>query len=367
MRQGRRILVLNERDPRHPGAGGAEVHCFEVFRRLAASGDDVTVLAAGFPGATAEEHIDGIRVLRLGGRLSYYAHVIPAYRRLRRERPFDAVAEAMCKFPYFSRLWVDAPIMVFVHHLFGLLAFRQVSAPIAAATYAAELLVPWLYRGLPVAAISPSTRDELVRKGFPASDVRVIPNAVDHARYRPGATRAPVPTVLSVGRLEPTKRMEVVIGAVASLPDVRLVIVGTGGEEGRLRARAAALGVADRVTFTGFVPDDEKIRLMQDAHVLATASQKEGWGLTVLEAAACGTPAVASDVPGLRDSVRDGETGLLVASGDAAAFAKGLRRLLDDAALRERMGRAAFDHASWFDWDATADAVSTLLDEVRAA
>ncbi len=359
----RRLLVMNERDPRHPQAGGAEVHFQEIFGRLAAAGDDVTLLASGFPGAPAEETVDGIRVRRLGNRYTYYAHVPPAYRRL---RPFDCVVEDLNKFPFFARLWVREPLVVVVHHLFGRTAFRQVAAPVAAATVAAEWLVPRLYRGVPVIAVSPSTRDELVAGGLAPGDVRVIPNGVDHVRYRPGlGARAAVPTVLALGRIEPYKRTELLVDAVATLPGVHLVVAGSGTGEAAVRARVAACGVADRVELRGFVAEDEKVRLLQTAHVVASASEKEGWGLTVLEAAACGTPAVATNAPGLRDAVRDGETGLLVPPGDPRALALALERVLGDVALRERLGAAAVRWAARFHWEAIAAEVSAVLDAAR--
>ena len=361
----RRILVMNERDLRHPQAGGAEVHCFEVFRRLAAAGDDVTLLASGFPRGAAAEDVDGIHVVRLGNRFTYYTHVRRAYRRLRAATPFDVVVEDLNKFPFFARFWVREPLVVFVHHLFGRTAFKQVAFPIAAATYVAERLVPRLYCGVPVVAVSPSTREELIRGGLRASDVRMIPNAVDHARYRRGTgPLAAEPTVLVLGRIEPYKRTELLVDAVASLPGVRLVVAGSGTGIAAVAARVAERGIGDRVALRGFVDEDEKVRLLQTAHVVATASEKEGWGLTVLEAGACGTPAVATDVPGLRDAVRDGETGFLVRA-DPAAFAAALGRVLGDPALRARLGDAAHHYAATFDWDAVASQISDVVDMVR--
>ena len=363
---GRRILVMNERDLRHPQAGGAEVHCFEIFKRLAADGDDVTLLASGFPGASAEERVDGVRVVRLGNRFTYYAKVYPAYRRLRAVTPPDVVVEDLNKFPFFARLWVAEPLVVFVHHLLGSTAFRQVAVPIATATYLAERLVPRLYRGVPVIAVSPSTRDELIAGGLRADDIHMIPNGVDHERYRPGdGTRMSTPTVLALGRVEPYKRTERLVDAVAALPGVRLVVAGVGTGFEAVRARVAACGVADRVELRGFIDEDEKIRLLQSAHVLATVSEKEGWGLTVLEAAACGTPAVATDVPGLRDAVRHEETGLLVPRDDAAALVAALRRLIEDAALRERLGQEARRYAARFEWGAVTADVSAVLERAR--
>ncbi len=362
----RRLLVLNERDPRHPQAGGAEVHLREIFGRLAADGDVVTLLASGFPGAPSEEEVGGLRVVRLGPRPRYYARVPAAYRRLRAEAPFDVVVEDLNKFPFFARLWVREPLVVLAHHFFGRTAFRQTAAPLAAALVAAEWLVPRLYRGLPVVAVSASTRDELVRGGLAPADVRVVPNGVDHRRYLPGpGPLAPAPTVLALGRVEPYKRTELLVDAVATLPDARLVIAGTGTGLAAVRARVAARGVADRVALRGFVAEDEKLRLLQTAHVVAAAWEKEGWGLTILEAAACGTPAVASDVPGLRDAVRDGETGLLVPAGNAAALAHALGHVLGDAALRTRLSAGAVRWASGFDWDVAAAEVSAVLDAAR--
>ena len=365
----RRLLVLNERDPRHPQAGGAEVHLREIFRRLAAGGDEVTLVASGFPGAPAEEDVDGLRVLRRGdARVGYYARVPSLYRRLRAQAPFDVVVEDLNKFPFFARLWVREPLVVLAHHFFGRTAFRQAAAPVAAALVAAEWLVPRLYRGLPVVAVSESTRAELVRGGLRAADVRVVPNGVDHRRYRPGpGPRALEPTVLVLGRVEPYKRTELVVDAIAALPGVRLVIAGTGAGLGAVRARVAARGVAERVRLGGFVDEEEKLRLLQTAHAVACASEKEGWGLTVLEAAACGTPAVVTDVPGLRDAVRDGETGLLVPPGEAAALARALGRVLGDAALRGRLAAGAARWAARFDWDAAAAEVSAVLDAARGA
>lgn len=364
----RRILVLNERDLRHPQAGGAEVHCFEIFRRLVARGDRVTLLACGFPGAAPREVVDGIDVVRVGGRYTYYVRLIGAYRRLRAASALDLVVEDLNKFPFFARLWVREPLVVFAHHLFGGTAFRQVSFPVAAATVVAEWLVPRLYRGLPLVAVSPSTRDELVAGGLRPEDVRVIPNGLDHARYRPGpGPGGGPPVVLALGRIEPYKRTELLVEAVARLAGVRLVIAGTGTGLASVERRIAALGVADRVILQGFVDEDTKVRLLQGAHVIASASEKEGWGLTVLEAAACGTPAVVTDVPGLRDAVRHEETGLLTPPGDVPALARALARVLEDRALRDRLGAAAVRWAARFTWDRSAAELEAVFDAACGA
>lgn len=362
----RHIVVLNERDLHHPQAGGAEVHCFEVFKRLVAGGDRVTLLSCGFSGGAPITSIDGIRVRRLGNRVTYYPLLPRAYWRLRRVEPVDVLVEDLNKFPFFARFWAREPRIAITHHFFGRTAFQQVAAPIAAVIVGAEWLVPRLYRDVPVVAVSPSTRDELVAGGIDPASVEVIPNGLDHVLYRPGlGPRAAVPTVLALGRVEPYKRTEQLVEAVARLPGVRLVIAGVGTGLDVVRRRVAALGVGARVDLRGFVDEAEKVRLLQEAHLVASASEKEGWGLTILEAAACGTPAVATRVPGLRDAVRDGETGLLVPAGDMGAMAAALGRLLGDAALRERLGTAAIAWASRFTLEAAAASIGALIDVAR--
>jgi glycosyltransferase involved in cell wall biosynthesis len=157
------------------------------------------------------------------------------------------------------------------------------------------------------------------------------------------------------------------VDAVASIAGARLVVAGSGTGIEALRAHVARRGLAARVELLGFIDEDTKVQLLRSAHVVATASQKEGWGLTVLEAAACGTPAVAFDVPGLRDAIRDGETGLLVAGDDARALAGALRRVLEDGALRQRLAAGAIAWAGRFTWDGAATEIGTLIDGAIAS
>jgi glycosyltransferase involved in cell wall biosynthesis len=275
------------------------------------------------------------------------------------------VNEQTNKFPYFARLWVHEPLVIWIHHLFGHLAFRQVAAPIALATAVAERMMPRIYRGLPVAAISPSTRDELVAKGFPAADVHVIPNAVDHAAYRPTSDpRAPVPTVVAVGRLEPAKGMHVLIDAVARLPGVHLVIAGIGTPSatcGR-RSRASASGIAS--SSAASFPEAE------DPPHADGARLRIGLGGRRAGVFRCSRPGRAEPRRSrrrafrLRDAVQRHDRPART-PGDPASFAAEIQRLLADPDARERFGRAAHARAAWFSWDATADAISALLDEAR--
>jgi len=366
---GRHILILNERDLDHPRAGGAEIHLFEVFGRLAAAGDRVTMLSAGFRGGAPEATIAGVAVRRLGRtRYTYYSLVVRACRRyLATERP-DVLVEAHNKLPFLSPLYTRIPRLVIVHHLFGTTAFQQVPAAVAVVVVVAEWLIPHLYRGVPFVAISESSRSDMIRRGLSPDCVRVVLCGVDHKRYRLGdGTLAERPLGVFVGRIESYKRIDVLLRALGEVRakgvDAHLAIVGTGDALPRVRSLVRELGLEGHVDLPGFVDEDEKVRLLQRAHVSVQPSEKEGWGLTVIEANACGTPVIAADAPGLRDSVRDGETGLLVAPGDEKALAAALMRVFGDGNLRERLSRGAIEWAARFRWERAAAEIGDAIDQ----
>lgn len=364
---GRRILILNERDLRNPLAGGAEVHLFETFGRLARKGHDVTVLVASFPGSSREEFVDGLRVRRLANRYAYYLLAPFVARRMVVREKFDVVIDVLCKLPFLSPWFVPRPCVAVVHHLFGSTAFQQVAFPIALVTYLSEKLIPLAYRNSWSVAVSPSTRDDLVERGLSRSKILIIPNGVDCDTFHPEPSRrSDTPMILWLGRAEAYKRVDLVLQAMARLrsqiPEVRLVIVGDGSATKALRGQAQELGVADIVDFLGFVDASLKVMLLQKAHVLANTSEKEGWGLTVLEGAACATPTVASNVPGLRDSVCDGETGVLVPHGDVDALTKALAKMLLEPEYREAMAQKAREWALRFRWKTGADDMQQVLE-----
>jgi glycosyltransferase involved in cell wall biosynthesis len=362
------LLILNERDLDNPLAGGAEVHLFEIFGRLAARGFPATLICAGYPGAGHVDSVRGVEVLRVGNRYTFYARGPQLARRLMRKIEGRALLiENLNKLPFYGPLYSTVPVLALVHHLFGTTAFRQVNLPVALVTWASELAIPSVYRGVPMIAVSPSTRDDLIARGVPAGNITLIPNGLDHEHYRPPAT-APGPIVLSLGRVEAYKRIDVVVDAMPQvlvhLPAARLVIVGRGDALAALERQVARLGIGHAVQFRGFVTEDEKVALYQSARVFVNPSEKEGWGLTVLEAAACGVPAVASDSPGLRDSVRHDETGILVPHGDVAACATAMLRLLVDDDTWTHLRTGALAWAARFSWDAVTDEVEAVVERV---
>lgn len=367
-----KLLLLNWQDRQNPQAGGAEAHLHEIFGRLVARGHEVTFLVSAWPGAEPRATLDGMEVHRTGGRHTFSAASVRYYRRHLASDPFDVVVEALNKVPLFSPLWSGRRGTLIVHHLFGATAFREASPPVAAATWLLERPLARAYRGVPVEAISESTAEDLVARGLREQDIRVIHPGVDLGFFRPAqeSRRAAQPTFLYLGRLRRYKGVDLVLRAFARLVaggvDARLVIAGRGDHLDALRRLAVTLGVEGRVSFPGFVAEEEKRELFRSAWANVFPSPKEGWGITNLEAAACGTPTIASDSPGLRESVLHGETGLLVPHGDVPALTAAMERLARRREEVERLGAGALAFAQRFTWDAAARETEDHLLEIVA-
>ena len=365
-----KILVLNWLDLENPQSGGAEVHLREIFRRLVEWGHSVTLLCSAWPGCERRATLDGIEVHRVGSRytLSFAA---PLYfrRRLRAER-FDVVVEDLNKVPFFSPFWgVGAPVALIVHHLFGGTAFQEASFPVAAATWLLERPVPRVFRSVPTVAVSDSTAEDLVRRGLPRGGMKIIPNGVDLDVLSPlpPEEHFPEATLLFLGRLKRYKRVDLLLQAVAALvrrgTSCRLLVAGRGDDQPRLEALRESLGVTEHVDFLGFITEVEKRDLLRKSWIHLLTSANEGWGISNVEAAACGTPTIASDVPGLRDSVLDGETGFLVPHGDVEMLSRRIEELLGDEEKRKRLGVGARSFAEGFGWDASARAMEEFLSD----
>ncbi len=354
------ILLVNWLDRANPQAGGAEIHLFEIFRRLRSAGHSVRLISSGWEGGPTHEVVEGIDVERVGTRMSFAIRGRGAVRRaLRRQRP-DIVVEDINKIPLFLPSLFRGPFCAIVPHLFGETAFRETSWPMATAVWLAERPIPAIYRRAGFHAISESTRDDLVRRGVAAEAIRVIHPGVDATHYcpDPAVGRVTPPTFLYMGRLKRYKGIDLAIRALSVarqvMPDLRLEIAGNGDARPGLEALAAALGLNDAVRFHGFVSEAEKLRLLRTAWANIFPSPKEGWGITVVEAAACGTPSIASDSPGLRDSVRHGQTGYLVPHGDVTALAGRMVELARSPGLIEQLGAAGRQFAAALTWEAAA-------------
>jgi glycosyltransferase involved in cell wall biosynthesis len=362
-----RLLLVNWQDRENPLAGGAEIHLHEIFERLAARGHQVTMLCGGWPNCPPRATLGGIEVHRTGIRQTFALTAWPYYRRHFAREPCGVRGEDINKMPLYTPWWGARRVVACVPHLFGGTAFQELAAPLAAAVWMSERPIPWVYRDTPFEAISESTADDLAARGIARDHVRVIYPGASCDHYTPDAAqRAPTPVFAYLGRLKKYKGVDLVIRAFAQVADPRAVleIAGEGDFRPALERLVASLDLTARVRFLGFVSEAEKLSLLRRSWATAFASPKEGWGLTNIEASACGTPVVASNSPGIRESVRDGETGFLVPHGDAAAMAQALQRLCASPELVARIGERGRQFAESFTWDRAADETVAHLQQV---
>jgi glycosyltransferase involved in cell wall biosynthesis len=365
-----RVLVVNWQDRENPYAGGAEIHLHEIFGRLAARGHEVTLLCSGWPGAPQRTTIDGISVHRVGTRYTFQLMARPYYRRVLAAASPDVLVEDINKVPLWTPRWGANRTVALIPHLFGTTAFQELAAPLAAAVWLQERPIGRIYGATAFEAISESTADDLAARGISRARIAVIHPGIDTMTYTPEPTeRSPVPLVAYLGRLKRYKRVDLIIRAFAAMqhPTAQLAIAGAGDYRPTLERLAASLDLGERVHFLGFISEPQKVALLRSAWVLAFTSPKEGWGITNLEAAACATPVVASCSPGLRESVRDGETGFLVPHGDLAALIDALHRIVTNPSLVASLGEAGRRFASRFTWETAAEQTEAHLERVIAA
>ena len=362
-----KILVVNWNDRENPQAGGAEVHLHEIFGRLARLGHSVDLIASGWAGAAARAEVDRIQVRRVGGRYSFAGQARGAVRAALAAGAYDVVVEDINKVPLYLPGLTRLPFCAVVPHLFGTTVFAEASWAVAAVVWAAEKWIPRAYRRAAFHVISDSTRDDLVARGVAAERITVIYPGVDARWYcpDPGVPRGAAPTFLYVGRLKRYKGVDAALRAFAAArrirPDLAFDIAGQGDDLPRLQRLAAALDLGAAVRFRGFVSEADKRDLLRRAWAVVFPSPKEGWGISNVEAAACGTPALASDSPGLRESVRHGVTGYLVAHGDVPALADRMVELAAHPDVVERLGRGARAFAETLSWDVAATATERHL------
>jgi glycosyltransferase involved in cell wall biosynthesis len=363
-----KILVINWQDIKHPLGGGAEVHLHEIFKRIAARGHSVTLFCSVFGDAPREENIDGIRVLRSGGRHLFNFRVPMRYWMEFQHSGFDVVVDDMNKIPFFTPFFVKEPLVGIVHHLFGRSIFTEAPLPVALYVFAAERFALPFYRNFPTAVVSESTKQELMHYGYQEASLSIVQNAVNQELYRPlDVDLSPDLHIGYLGRLKKYKSIDHLLMAFQivkkELPNAKLTILGDGDARPSLEKLAVELGIAQSVTFAGYVAPEEKVRLLGQMRVVVNTSAKEGWGLTVIEANACGIPVVASDVPGLRDSVVDERTGFLYEYGNIEQLAQKIMLVLRDDNLRDRLSREALAWGRSFSWDVSADRMLKVLEE----
>jgi glycosyltransferase involved in cell wall biosynthesis len=349
----RHIVFVSWRDLANPRAGGSEVLVDRLSEGMTARGDRVTLLCGG-PIAPR-----GYQVIRSGGTYSQFLRAPAHYRR--RLRDCDLLVEVCNGMPFFAPLWSRRPMVCLVNHVHTELWDVRLPRPLSnVGRYAESRVMPWAHRDNLFLTVSASTAAALAAIGVGEDRIRMVCNGVEQPQ--PLTPRSAEPLFLALGRLTDYKRMDLLLRLWERVRHVvggQLVIAGDGPERARLESMAGP-----GVVVTGRVSEEEKHRLLCSAWMLLHPAMIEGWGIVIAEAAIRGTPGVGFDVPGLRDSVIDGETGLLVRS--EGQFASAWASLALDHRRREALGRAARERALRLHWSAAVEGFAAVADEAMA-
>lgn len=358
------VLLLCWRDTGHPQGGGSELYLERVGERFARRGARVTLLTAAYPGAEPHEDRDGMRIVRRGGRLTVYPRALLAIVAGRLGRgPLagaapDLVVDTQNGVPFFASLVSRATTLVLVHH-----CHREqwpVAGPLLARVgwFVESRLSPRIHRRNQYVTVSTPSATELTDLGVDARRITVVRAGIDPVPERLAVADGSAVHLVTLSRLVPHKQIDHALEVVAQLkrshPEVVLDIIGSGWWDGQLRSRAKELDVEDRVTFHGHVTDRRKHELLSRARVHLMPSQKEGWGIAVVEAAQHRVPTIGyRHAAGLRDSIGHDVTGYLADGLDELVSAT--RKLVDDPAQTQRLGEAAFQRAQAYSWDLTTE------------
>ena len=357
------VLIFMWRDLKHPDHGGSEIYTFNVAKRLTRD-FDVLWFTSRPSNLAPKDEIDGVKIFRAGGLFTVYLWAAYYYL-VKFRKQVDFVIDTENGMSFFTPLFVNKPVIFIIHHIHGAMWFKEMFPPLSFIGYLLErFFMPPVYRKTPIITVSPSSKGEIKKLGFKETRIFLAYNAVDFGGSVAGTNaRSETPLLLYHGRLKAYKRVHLAIKMYAKVlkrfPAARLVVSGAGSDYAKLVALAKRLGLAGKVDFLGFVSDEKKWELMQKAWVFLMPSVVEGWGITVIEAAVCGTPTVGFDVPGVRDSVRHGQTGLL--SQTERDFCDNVINLLSDKALREQMGKNCVYWANLFSWDKTTEVIKRVM------
>ena len=354
-----RAWMVAWRDLDDPEAGGSELHAHRVAERFAAAGIEVEMRTSMVAGQPERVQRAGYDVVRRAGRYGVFPSVaLEGFRRARRQG--DGLVEIWNGMPFLSPLWWRGPRAVLLHHVHDEMWKMALGSVLGTIGRSIEHgIAPPAYRSSRIVTLSESSREEIgERLHLPLQHVEVVPPGVE-GDFSPGGVRSTTPLVVACGRLVPVKRYDELMASMVVArerhPNLKLVIVGEGYERAALEAKRAQLGAEDWIDLPGRVDDDELLDLYRSATLVTSASLREGWGMTLTEAAACGTPSVATDIAGHRDAVDAGRSGVLVA--EPSDIGATVAALLDDEGRMAQLREGALARAAELSWDATARGV----------
>lgn len=369
------ILIYNWRDTKHVWAGGAEVYVHELAKQWVLQGNNVTVFCGNDGSCERHEIVDGVNIIRRGGFYTVYVWAI-LYYILRLRGRYDVIVESVNAMPFFTPLFSRIPKLAIIHHVHSDIILKELKLPLTRIPLAVitkfieSKVMPIVYQNTQMVTVSKSSKEDMEKIGFGKNKaIQIINPGIDLNILKP-SPKSKTPTLLYLGRLKPYKSIDTLIKATNELrevfPNIRVKIAGFGESRKDLESLTRKLGLQRYVEFLGRVSEANKVRLLGEAWVFVQPSTFEGWGISILEANACGTPIVASRVPGLIDSVKNPSTGYTVKVKDEKAFAEAIQKLLQDNKLRKRFSANSIKWANNFGWEGKAnDFMNIVLQEVH--
>lgn len=362
--KGLRVLVFNWRDTKHLWAGGAEVYIHELSRRWAKEGNSVTLFCGNDGQSLRNEAVDKVNIIRRGGFFTVYLWAI-LYTVFKFRNKFDVVIDSENGIPFFTPLFTTKPVILLVHHVHQEIFIEHMKFPLSyIGRFIEGKVMPFVYKNHQVITVSESSRKEIIKTGIaPEERVQIVNPGIEMPNKKFKKTE--FPSVIYLGRLKAYKNVDIAIRAFSNVVKrftaARFYIVGEGDSIGSLRDVVVKLGLEEKVLFLGKVSEEEKVRLLSESWVAVQPSTVEGWGITVIEANSCKTPVIASDTKGLRDSIIDGKTGILVKVKDTKAFSKNMKKLIVNKRLRDVSSKEAYKWAKQFSWDESAKSFYHVL------
>ncbi len=359
-----RILIFNWRDLKHKWAGGAEVYIHELAKRWVQDGHAVTLFCGNDGNSPRHAKVDGVTIIRRGGFFMVYFWAF-LYYRVRLRGRYDVIIDSENGLPFFTPLYAREKIFLLIHHVHQEVFRKSLVPPFSwLAQFLEKRFMPLAYRKTEVITVSPSSKAEIIAHHLTKRDPHVVYNGVNLDVCVPGV-KSKLPSILYLGRLTSAKSVGILIKAVKQItleiPNLQVTIAGDGPNRVSLQKLTKALGLENNISFTGKVSESEKIKLYQSAWVFVNPSLIEGWGITTIEANACGTPVVASDVAGLRDAIYNQHSGILVPYGNVSKFAVTITQLLIDTKKRKQMSQQSISWAKKFNWDQSAKLALSIL------
>lgn len=362
-----RILIFNWRDTKHKWAGGAEVYIHELAKRWVRKGNSVTIFCGNGTKGPKNEQIDGIQVFRHGGFYTVYAWAF-LYYIFKFRGKYDVIIDSENGIPFFTPLFAKEKKFLLIHHVHQEVFRTKLKFPLVQiGKFLEGKAMPFVYRNTRMVTVSNSSKEDMQKIGLGKKyPIEIVHPGVDLTKFKP-AKKTINPSILYLGRLQPYKSLETAIYAVQkvvkSIPSVTFTIAGEGESRIDLEKLVDKLNLQSTIKFLGRVSEETKPQLLAQSWVMVQPSRFEGWGITAIEANASGTPVVASNVPGLRDSVKNPHSGFLVPWGDAEKFAGKIELIIMDRQVRQELELGSSEWAKQFSWEKSAKIFYEMISE----